>query len=42
MKHDLSRYKNDKFKICYCCADYWSEVWYESGSKVLPVFIEET
>lgn len=42
MKHDLTRYKNDRFKICYWSTDYSTDVWYEQGEKVLPVVIEDT
>jgi len=42
MKHDLSRYKADKFKIVYWTADSVGEFEYFDGEKVLPVVIEET
>ena len=42
MKHDLTRYKNDKFKIGYWSNDFGSEIWYEHGEKILPVVIEDT
>lgn len=42
MKHDLSRYKNDKFKIIYWTYECSNDSDYTEGEKVLPVIIEET
>jgi hypothetical protein len=42
MKHDLSRYRADKFKIIYWTTDYDTQGDYFDGEKVLPVVIEET
>lgn len=39
MKHDLSRYKYDKFMIMYWTDDSLNEFDYCEGQKILPVSI---
>jgi len=40
MRHDLSRYKHDKFLIVYWTNENYNDFDFYEGERVLPVVIE--